>query len=139
MPKVPSRSPISNDTVRALHTGQLFEYLGVRLNGPKAEGKTIVLNWEFTDSGDRFVLNLENCALTHMSGHHATNADATITLNRKTFNDLVLQTSTLADAVAAGKARVSGNAARFDELMALMDDFERMFEIVEPRTRREQG
>ena len=125
--------------MRALQTGQLFEYLGIRLNGPKAEGTTIVLNWEFTDNGDRFVLNLENCALTHASGRHVANADATITLDRKTFNELVLQTSTMADAVAAGKARVSGNASRFDELMALMDDFERMFEIVEPRTRREQA
>ena len=133
MPKVPNRSPISNDTVRALHTGQLFEYLGVRLNGPKAEGKTIVLNWEFTDSGDSFVLNLENCALTHTNGRHAANADATITLDRKIFNELILQTSTMADAVAAGKARVSGDTSRFDALMGLMDDFERMFEIVEPR------
>jgi alkyl sulfatase BDS1-like metallo-beta-lactamase superfamily hydrolase len=138
MPKVPSRSPISDDTVRALHTGQLFEYLGVRLNGPKAEDKIIILNWEFTDSGDRFVLNLENCALTHTSGRHVADADATIALDRKTFNELVLQTSTMAEAVAAGKARVSGDAARFDDLMALMDDFERMFEIVEPRTRGER-
>jgi alkyl sulfatase BDS1-like metallo-beta-lactamase superfamily hydrolase len=132
MPKVPNRSPISNDTVRALHTGQLFEYLGVRLNGPNAEGKTIVLNWEFTDSGERFVLNLENCALTHMSGH-ASDANATLTLDRKAFNELVLQTSTMSEAVEAGKVCATGDASRFDELMTLMDDFERMFEIVEPR------
>ena len=76
-----------------------------------------------------------------MSSRHPSTAspDAAITLNRKTFNELVLQTSTMADAVAAGKARVSGNAERFDELMAMMDNFERMFEIVEPRTRREQA
>jgi alkyl sulfatase BDS1-like metallo-beta-lactamase superfamily hydrolase len=139
MPKVPSRSPISNDTVRALHTGQLFEYLGVRLNGPKAEGKTIVLNWEFTDTGDRFVLNLENCALTHIAGAHTANADATLTLDRSAFNELILQTSTMADAVKAEKVRTTGAATRFDELMGLMDNFERMFEIVEPRTRRERA
>lgn len=135
VPKVPSRSPISNDTVRALRTDQLFEYLGVRLNGPKAEGKTMILNWDFTNSGDRFVLNLENCALTHLSGCHAADADAALTLDRPAFNELALQTSTMAEAIKAGKVRAIGNASRFDELMALMDDFERMFEIVEPRTR----
>lgn len=139
MPKVPSRSAISNDTIRALRTGQLFEYLGVRLNGPKAEGKTIILNWEFTDSGDRFVLNLENCALTHMAGSHATDADATLTLDRNAFNALILQISTMAEAIDAGTVRATGSAARFDELMGLMDNFERMFEIVEPRTRSDRA
>ena len=33
-----------------LRTGQLWDVLGVRLNGPKAEGKHIVLNWSFTDT-----------------------------------------------------------------------------------------
>lgn len=135
MPKMPGRSPISADTIRALHTGQLFEYLGIRLNGPKAEDKTIVLNWEFTDSGERFVLNLENCTLTHVKGAHAADADATLTLDRATFNELVLQTVTMADAINAGKVRATGTASRFDELMGLMDDFERAFEIVEPRRR----
>lgn len=133
MPNMPGRSPVSGDTIRALHTGQLFEYLGIRLNGHKAEGKTIVLNWEFTDSGERFVLNLENCALTHMKGAHAADADATLTLDRAMFNELVLQTVTMPDAIKTGKVRATGNASRFDELMGLMDSFERAFEIVEPR------
>jgi alkyl sulfatase BDS1-like metallo-beta-lactamase superfamily hydrolase len=38
MPKVPSRSAIGPHILRALPTGQLFDYLAVRLNGPKAEG-----------------------------------------------------------------------------------------------------
>lgn len=135
MPKMPGRSPVSSDTIRALHTGQLFEYLGVRLNGPKAEGKTIVLNWTFSDSGERFALNLENCALTHVKGAHLADADATLTLDRTAFNELVLQTTTMADAIKGGKVRATGSASRFDELMGLMDDFERAFEIVEPRKR----
>ena len=40
---------------------------GVRLNGPKAEGKHIVLNWTFTDTNETFILNLENCALTYIA------------------------------------------------------------------------
>lgn len=135
MPAMPGRSPVSDDTVRALHTGQLFEYLGVRLNGPKAEGKTMVLNWTFTDSGERFVLNLENCALTHVKGAHAADADASLTLDRAAFNELVLQATTMSDAITAGKVLATGAATRFDELMGLMDNFERAFEIVEPRRR----
>ena len=131
MPKVPNRSAISPDTVRALRTEQLFDYLGIRLNGPDAAGRTIVLNFDFTDSRDSFVLRLENAALTHAKGRSQV-ADATLTLDRPTFNDLVLQNSTLTDAINAGRVKASGKALRFDELMALMDTFERMFEIVLP-------
>ena len=56
------------ETLAALRTEQLWDVLGVRLNGPKAEGKHIVLNWSFTDTGEIFVLNLENCALTYIGG-----------------------------------------------------------------------
>ncbi len=61
MPKVPPRSTMPRETLAALRTEQLWDVLGVRLNGPKAEGKRIVLNWNFTDTGETFVLNLENC------------------------------------------------------------------------------
>ena len=59
------------ETLAALRTSQLWDVLGVRLNGPKAEGKRIVLNWIFTDTNERFILNLENSALTYVEGAQA--------------------------------------------------------------------
>src|SRR5271165_4830292 len=66
MPKAPPRPPMPRETLAALRTSQLWDVLGVRLNGPKAEGKHIALNWNFSDTGESFVLNLENCALTYL-------------------------------------------------------------------------
>ena len=37
------------------------------------------------------------------------------------------------EAVAAGKIKFTGNPMRLGELMVLMDEFPRMFEIVEPK------
>jgi alkyl sulfatase BDS1-like metallo-beta-lactamase superfamily hydrolase len=133
MPKVPPRSPMPLDTLAALRTGQLWDVLGVRLNGPKAEGKHIVLNWSFTDTGETFVLNLENSALTYSEGAQAANADASFTLERGTLDRVVAKQATFQDAVAAGKIKVFGNPMRLAELMGLMDEFPRMFEIVEPK------
>ena len=45
-------SPMPRETLAALRTEQLWDVLGVRLNGPKAEGKRIVLNWNFTDTSE---------------------------------------------------------------------------------------
>jgi alkyl sulfatase BDS1-like metallo-beta-lactamase superfamily hydrolase len=133
MPKTPPRAPMPRETLAALRTEQLWDVLGVRLNGPKAEGKHIVLNWTFTDTLERFVLRLENCALTYSEGVQAENADAGFTLVRGTLDEVIAKQTTFPDAVAAGRIEVSGNAAQLAELMALMDEFPRMFEIVEPK------
>jgi alkyl sulfatase BDS1-like metallo-beta-lactamase superfamily hydrolase len=133
MPKVPPRSPMPLDTLAALRTEQLWDVLGVRLNGPKAEGKHIVLNWTFTDTGETFVLSLENSALTYTEGVQASNADASFTLARGQLDQVIANKTSFPDAVADGKIKVTGDATRLAELMGLMDEFPRMFEIVEPK------
>jgi alkyl sulfatase BDS1-like metallo-beta-lactamase superfamily hydrolase len=133
MPKTPPRASIPRETLAALRTAQLWDVLGVRLNGPKAEGKHIVLNWTFTDTGEIFVLNLENSALTYSEGRQSADADASFALARGTLDELIAGQASFPDAVAAGRIKVSGNPVRFAELMALMDEFPRMFEIVEPK------
>jgi alkyl sulfatase BDS1-like metallo-beta-lactamase superfamily hydrolase len=133
MPKTPPRSPMPRETLAALRTEQLWDVLGVRLNGPKAEGLHIVLNWNFTDTGESFVLNLENSALTYVAGTQAANADAGFILSRGTLDEVIAKQTTFPEAVAAGKVKFTGNPIRLGDLMGLMDEFPRMFEIVEPK------
>jgi len=133
MPKAPPRSTMPRETLAALRTEQLWDVLGIRLNGPKAEGKRIVLNWSFTDTGETFVLNLENSALTYVKGARAPDAHASFTLARGTLDEVIAKLTTFPEAVGAGKIKVSGEPLRLGELMMLMDEFPRMFEIVEPK------
>src|SRR5256886_12913518 len=133
MPKAPARPAMPRETLAALRTEQLWDALGVRLNGPKAEGKHIVLNWSFTDTGGHFVLTLENCALTYIARAQADAADAGFTLARGTLDEVIAKLTTFQDAVGSGKIKFTGNPMRLGELMMLMDEFPRMFEIVEPK------
>src|ERR1700716_157287 len=133
MPKAPPRPPMPRETLAALRTGQLWDVLGVRLNGPKAEGKHIVLNWRFTDTSESFVLTLENCALTYATGVQSPEADAGFTLPRSLLDEVIAKKATFPEAMAAGKITFTGNPMKLGELMALMDEFPRMFEIVEPK------
>jgi alkyl sulfatase BDS1-like metallo-beta-lactamase superfamily hydrolase len=133
MPPTPGRPPIARETLAALRTEQLWDVLGVRLNGPKAEGKHIVLNWNFSDTGETFVLNLENSALTYTAGAQSEKADASFTLARSTLDEVIAKQTSFPEAVGAGKIEVGGNPMRLAELMGLMDEFPRMFEIVEPK------
>jgi alkyl sulfatase BDS1-like metallo-beta-lactamase superfamily hydrolase len=133
MPNAQPRPPMPRETLAALRTEQLWDVLGVRLNGPKAEGKTIVLNWIFTDTNERFALTLENCALTYAAGTQASGADASFTLPRALLDKVIAKQVTFPEAIAAGKITFTGNPMKLGELMALMDEFPRMFEIVEPK------
>jgi alkyl sulfatase BDS1-like metallo-beta-lactamase superfamily hydrolase len=133
MPKAPARPPMARETLAALRTEQLWDVLGVRLNGPKAEGKHIVLNWNFTDTGETFVLTLENCALTYLAGVQAATADAGFTLARGVLDEVIAKQTSFPEAVGGGLIKFTGDPMRLGELMALMDEFPRMFEIVEPK------
>ena len=124
---------MARETLAALRTEQLWDVLGVRLNGPKAEGRHIVLNWRFTDTGETFVLNLDNSALTYTEGVQSDKADASFSLARATLDEVIAKQTSFPEAVGAGKIEVGGNPMRLAELMGLMDEFPRMFEIVEPK------
>src|SRR5207237_8811712 len=97
------------------------------------EGKRIVLNWSFTDTSETFVLNLANSALTYVAGAQAADADAGFTLARGVLDEVIAKATTFPDAVGAGKIKVTGNRLRLGDVLMLMDEFPRMFEIVEPK------
>ncbi|PYN46404.1 MAG: hypothetical protein DME00_19055 [Candidatus Rokuibacteriota bacterium] len=133
VPATVARAPVSPDIVRAMSLELFFDYLGVRLNGDKAEGRRIVINWVFSDLDQRYVMNLENCALTCLADRRSDAPDATVTLERAALNRLVLREVAFADAVERGLARVDGDAAKVADFFALLDDFSLMFEVVEPK------
>jgi alkyl sulfatase BDS1-like metallo-beta-lactamase superfamily hydrolase len=128
-----ARAPVSPDVVTAMSLDLFFDYLGVRLNDDNAEGKRTVINWVFSDVRRRYVLNLENCALTYLADRQHDRPDATVTTERSVLNRLVLREMTIADAVARGLVRVDGDLEKVVELFSLLDDFTLMFDVVEPR------
>lgn len=136
VPKLPAQTTAAPDVIRALPLELFFDYLGVRLNGDKALGKTMVINWRFTDTKQDFVLNLENSALTWVAGRQADQADATVTLTRATLDDVSMQRNTFMAAMQTGQLVVEGNAFKLAQLMGMLDSFPPMFPVVEPRPAR---
>ena len=55
----------SPDTIKAMPPEMLFDYFAVRLNGPKAAGKKITLNIDFTDLNKPYGLMVENGVLNY--------------------------------------------------------------------------
>lgn len=136
VPQLPAFISASPDVIRALPLDMFFDFLGVRLNGDKAHGKTLVLNWRFTDTQQNYVLNLENSALTYTADSQAPNADATLTLTRATLDEISLQKTTFPAALQAGKITLGGNGQKVMELLGMLDTFTPGFAVVEPRPAR---
>ena len=109
MAKLPTPNTAGPDTVRAMPLDLFFDYLGVRLNGPKAADAKAVLNFDFGDTGGKYLIELENGVLNHTADRQADDADTTVTLTRDTLNSIILQQTKLADAISAGDVKVSGD------------------------------
>jgi alkyl sulfatase BDS1-like metallo-beta-lactamase superfamily hydrolase len=120
------------DVVAAMPSGLFFDALAVRVNGEKAEGEHVVLNFEFTDVGETHVLELENAVLHHRQTEARPDADATVKLARATWNQVVLGTKTLPGAILAGEVDVDGSRLALIGFFSSLDGFEPGFEIVLP-------
>jgi alkyl sulfatase BDS1-like metallo-beta-lactamase superfamily hydrolase len=111
----------------------IFDYLGVRLNGEKAEGKATAINWVFSDVGQRYLTTLSNSALTYLADRASDGAVATVTLERDVLHRLILGEVAVDDGVQQGVIGIEGDPASVAEFFGLLDDFSPMFEIVEPK------
>ena len=109
-----------------------FNYLGVRLDGSKADGAHAVVNWVFTDTGEELVLTLSNGALSHVIGRTEPTADATVTLTRTALNRFILGESTLDDEAQTGEITIEPSAEPLHTILDLLDDFSLWFNIIEP-------
>jgi alkyl sulfatase BDS1-like metallo-beta-lactamase superfamily hydrolase len=119
--------------LHALTIDMVFDFFGVRLNGLKAEGKKISINWNFSDTRQQYVLNLENCALTYTPNKQALNADATLTMSRAIFDTILMRKKTFPEAIQEGLVKIDGQGIKLLELFGLFENFNPMFEIVTPK------
>ncbi len=105
-----------------------FDFLGIALNGPKAFGKRIAVNWEFTYTKKSYIMTLQNAVLHHREGSDP-KADVTMSLTRDACNKLFTRQATAADLVTEGKMSVTGNTDKLRELFGLLDRFDFSFPI----------
>jgi alkyl sulfatase BDS1-like metallo-beta-lactamase superfamily hydrolase len=123
----------SPDTIKAMTLDMFFDYLGIRLNGPKAaEAGNSTLNWVFEDLGETHVMTIRAGALTHRNVPVAEDADATIRLSRSAVDSIILGRADFDTAVANGNIVIDGDAAAVKRFFANLDEFDNMFNIVTP-------
>jgi len=123
---------VSTDTVAAMPYELFFDYLSIRLNGPRAEGKTIKLNLDFPDTGDRYLLVVQYGVLQYHKGQQAKDADASLTMNRDTLNEIIGGKMKVEQGVTKGTIKLDGDSKKFEEFVSLLDTFDPWYQVVMP-------
>jgi alkyl sulfatase BDS1-like metallo-beta-lactamase superfamily hydrolase len=128
--KLPVPNTASPDTIRAMPIEMFFDFLGVRLNGDRANGLTVAFNLQLTDTNEKYILGMENSAIHYSKGQSLPNADASIVMTRAALNDVMLGTVTMENQIVAGKAKLTGDPQKLGKFVSCLDTFELWFNIV---------
>jgi alkyl sulfatase BDS1-like metallo-beta-lactamase superfamily hydrolase len=118
------------DVVRAMSTELFLDFLGIRMDGTKAEGMEYTINLVTPDNGEQFAIELSNATLTNIKGYQAEDPDLTLSINRSDLEQTMMGAKPLAAQIADGTAKVRGDASILEKLGSTMVDFEIGFEIL---------
>jgi alkyl sulfatase BDS1-like metallo-beta-lactamase superfamily hydrolase len=118
------------DLVRAMSTDLFLDFLGIRMDGRKAEGMAFKINLVTPDNGEKYLIELSNSALTNIEGYQAKEADLTLTIDRADLEQVMMGVKTLAAQIEDGTAKADGNLDVLKQLGSTMVSFEIGFEVL---------
>ena len=120
------------DILARLSVEQILDGMKVRIDGPAAWGKRMTIAWQVTAPDERHLLSLENGVLHHRPDDGATEAEATLVIERAALNEMLGGDADLAALASGGRLRVEGDGERLGELLGLLEEPDPSFAIVTP-------
>ncbi len=128
-----SAATIAPAVLSGISTSQLLDAIAVQIDGPRAGETRIAMRWSLPDTGEEFLVALENGVLRHRSGRPPQErVQATVTIERGALNELILGRAAPEQLLGAGRLAVEGDAAALGQMMSLIDPPDRGFAIVTP-------
>jgi len=121
----PTPFSASAGMARAMTVTQLFDTIAIRIDGPRAAGTALSILWNFTDSGERHLMELSNGVLIHYPTRRTPETDLALTLTQAQLLGL-LASGSLAGIDATGDPGV------LKTLMSLVDEQDPSFPVVTP-------
>jgi alkyl sulfatase BDS1-like metallo-beta-lactamase superfamily hydrolase len=130
IPKGASPKSSGPDMIRAMSTDLWLDFLGIRLDGSKVEGKSFVMNLITPDNGEKYIVELNNSTLTNIKGYQARNPDLVITINRSDLETVMMGAATFDEQIKNGKARLVGKREGLDLIRNALVWFNMGFEVL---------
>ncbi|USD43272.1 MBL fold metallo-hydrolase [Vibrio sp. SCSIO 43135] len=130
-----STKTASADMIQNMPTEDFLNYMGVRLNGPKAaeDGFEMRANLVITDEKQKFAIEVKNGRMSSIEGYDVRNPNFSLTMARTTFDKILTQQATLQELIKSGDIKADGKLDKLAELTQYLDNFEMYFNIIEPQ------
>jgi alkyl sulfatase BDS1-like metallo-beta-lactamase superfamily hydrolase len=125
-------STASPDMVSNVPTSMFLDFMAVRFNPEGADDLEVKINLDFTDTKEQFVLSLNNSVLNNIQNKQDEKADATLTLTRTIFNEVVMGATSFPIEIIKGNVKVGGNPLALARVFSRLDNFPVDFNIVTP-------
>lgn len=120
------------DMLKETPLEQFFYLMGAMLDPEKAEGKDYVIAIEFTDIGEKHVLEIENTVLHHRTGEPRRPANATIRITHSLFIRLLTRDAGVRETLFSDEVSVEGSTLDLVGFFGLLDQPDEVFNIVTP-------
>ncbi|WP_085611920.1 MULTISPECIES: alkyl/aryl-sulfatase [unclassified Pseudomonas] len=111
-------------------TERFLEAMAASLDGPAAVGKNWTFNLVLTDTDESFVLWIENAVLHYRKGPTAANANATLTVTKDLFVQLLGGTAGLKETLTSDDLKVDGSKVDLVRFLGLLEKAPGNFAIV---------
>ena len=120
------------DLLRNTPTDRFLDTMAVMLDGARAAERHVVINLVLSDTGESHVLELENGVLHHRREPPRAGADATITVTRALFVDMLTGQAGLRKTLESDALDVDGSRVALLRFFSLFDKPDPAFPIVTP-------
>jgi alkyl sulfatase BDS1-like metallo-beta-lactamase superfamily hydrolase len=121
-----------SDVLANTSVDKFFESMAVRLNAEKARGKSLTVEFLFTDLNERHRLEISNSVLRHYLVEDAGEADAELHLTRALFGRVVLNEVGVKEMLFSDELTLKGSKLTLVEFFGLFDKPDGNFNIVTP-------
>jgi alkyl sulfatase BDS1-like metallo-beta-lactamase superfamily hydrolase len=123
---------LAADQLKYMPVSNLLDTIAASLNGPKADGKNLTVNFVFTDLNESYVLKIENAVLHHKQQAPDPDANATVSLTHDLFLKLLTQRASIKEVLFSDELKFTGSKLDLIRFFSLFSMSEGKFNIVTP-------
>jgi len=121
----------SQDVLLTMDMGAIFDFLAVRVDSRLAakEGR-LTLNLINRDDGSKYFVELSNGNLSNIKLDKLTDADATLSISKVAFFQLLNKQKSMKELMVAGHAEITGDPRVLGRILSSLVSFDEFFPIV---------
>lgn len=130
IPETPGTDTSSPDMIGAMDPEMLLDFMSIRINTNRSSGKSMKGQIHFADTKKDYAVELTNSVLIYTKNKKFEKPDFTLDVsNESDFGSLLMSKGGMDVAIKDKRLKVT-NEGKVKELVAMLDDFPKMFPIV---------